>query len=160
MATRLFGHYHPKKTRASSKRRARFADDLPPPPPEIIRAEDEPIGAPLDGAGGSTVGGGAAAKNIPTESDSEEDDTLPYDGSQNQPDDAHEQTPPPQDQETEKVDLTAIIQKTVDSAVGNAIADAMQPVIEELNVHRQKTLESEAKNRALRSQLGTLHGRA
>ena len=95
------------------------------------------------------------------------DATIEYDGNQEERRQQQQQpqrqqkrtrqpTPPPQEREdgdNEEIDLQALIQKAVNSAIGNAVADAMRPVLEELDVSRQRSQETEAENRALRSQL-------
>ena len=53
----------------------------------------------------------------------------------------------------EEINLNAVIRKAVDSALGPAIVGAMQPVLEEMGVHRQTVQLVEAENKALRSQL-------
>ena len=57
------------------------------------------------------------------------------------------------EREQEEINLNAVIRKAVDSALGPAIVSAMQPVLEEMGVHRQTVQLVEAENKALRSQL-------
>ena len=168
LAMRLFQHFHPNRVdRRRNNRNNRPAGNangldnlgLPPPPPEIIRAEDDPVDTPSesDGVGSSTN----AARTTGTTSDQEDPDgTVPYDGTQKRTDERRAQdrqkkqpTPPPQEKDDDRIDLQAVIQKAVDSAIGNAVADAMRPVLEELNVQRQQVQLTEAENRALRSQM-------
>lgn len=135
-AVRLFGFYHPdgvarrRQVNAAKNKKDRDDDEpvMPPRPREIIRAEDEEPGEPGE----------------------EEEDTFPYEQSARRNGTGRkrkEQTPPPQEEpdREREINLSEIIQKQIDAA--------MQPVLEEMSVHRQKVDLAQAENRALRSQL-------
>ena len=154
MALRLFQHFHPdgvRNVRNRNKQRKRDKgdnaavrnnnnpDDLPPPPPEIIRADDEPADV--------------------TETN-QTDDTLAYDGDDTEDNSNNDNdgrlrrnlTPPPQ----EPIDVSNIddvVQKAVDASIATAIASALQPVLEEMTVSRERAQLAEDECRALRSQI-------
>ena len=153
LSLRLYQHFHPDTVRNVRRRNknkndgdktGNNPDDLPPPPPEIIRGEDEP-------------NGGAETE------EAVETDTLPYDEVQDVGDTdnnnngndgdtrVRERTPPPQ--EVDVSDINQVVQRAVDASIEAAIANALQPVIEEMTVSRERAQLAEDECRALRSQI-------
>ena len=154
LVNKLYDHFHPK-TAPSAPNPTADATDLPPPPPEIIREENDDI---------------VIDDNRRQPTDSADADTFPY-GDDNAAATVSETrkrprdvTPPPQEREDvrTRLDLNDIITRAVNSslatAVSSAVADAMKPVLEEMEVHRQNSRLQEAENRALRSHLKNSQG--
>ena len=156
LVNKLYEHFHPK-TAPSAPNPTADATDLPPPPPEIIREENDDI---------------VIDDNLRQTTESA--DTFPY-GDDNAAATAaatvsetrkrpRDVTPPPQEREDvrTRLDLNDIITRAVNSslatAVSSAVADAMKPVLEEMEVHRQNSRLQEAENRALRSHLKNSQG--
>ena len=129
------------------------------PPDEIIVTDDRPNEQDKDGGNNNN--------------NDDPDATLSYDGENREAQDQvgrRSVTPPPEDrprvriapnpvreprgnEQDQEINLNAVIRKAVDAALGPAIVSAMQPVLEEMGVHRQTVHLFEAENKALRSQL-------